>query len=116
MAINFSASFAACLAAGLKVPRQIMYCISQGYQFSDVPDTTAPYVLYKDGIDRTQMQWGAQDSYASAPQQTSSSSGASGAASPQQALGPTVPLGVEADTVAPRDQSLPSPAPSPYPA
>lgn len=30
MAINFSASFAACLAAGLKVPRQIMYCISQG--------------------------------------------------------------------------------------
>nr|CAH7747424.1 unnamed protein product [Callosobruchus chinensis] len=29
MAINFSASFAACLAAGLKVPRQIMYCISQ---------------------------------------------------------------------------------------
>ncbi|XP_063698744.1 zinc finger protein 37 isoform X2 [Culicoides brevitarsis] len=40
MAINFSASFAACLAAGLKVPRQIMYCISQ--------DTGAPYVLYKD--------------------------------------------------------------------
>lgn len=39
MAINFSASFAACLAAGLKVPRQIMYCISQD---------TAPYVLYKD--------------------------------------------------------------------
>jgi hypothetical protein len=30
MAINFSASFAACLAAGLKVPRQIMYCIAQG--------------------------------------------------------------------------------------
>lgn len=30
MAINFSAaSFAACLA-GLKVPRQIMYCIAQG--------------------------------------------------------------------------------------
>lgn len=30
MAINFSASFAACLAAGLKVPRQFMYCIAQG--------------------------------------------------------------------------------------
>ena len=41
MAINFSASFAACLAAGLKVPRQIMYCISQ--------DT--PYGLYKDSQD-----------------------------------------------------------------
>lgn len=40
MAINFSASFAACLAAGLKVPRQFMYCISQ--------DTGQPYVLYKD--------------------------------------------------------------------
>lgn len=43
MALNFSASFAACLAAGLKVPRQIMYCISQ--------DTGAPYVLYKDSQD-----------------------------------------------------------------
>ncbi|KAG8336029.1 hypothetical protein J6590_054080 [Homalodisca vitripennis] len=31
MAINFSASFAACLAAGLKVPRQFMYCIAQGW-------------------------------------------------------------------------------------
>ncbi|KAK4872654.1 hypothetical protein RN001_014683 [Aquatica leii] len=102
MAINFSASFAACLAAGLKVPRQIMYCISQ--------DTGAPYVLYKDGMDRTQSQWGVHDNYG-APQQTSS-----GAASPQQACGPTVPLGVEADSVPPRDQSLPSPAPSPYPA
>jgi len=30
MAINFSASFAACLAAGLKVPRNFMYCIAQG--------------------------------------------------------------------------------------
>lgn len=40
MAINFSASFAACIAAGLKVPRQIMYCITQ--------DTGQPYVLYKD--------------------------------------------------------------------
>ncbi|EEZ99839.2 Zinc finger protein 470-like Protein [Tribolium castaneum] len=102
MAINFSASFAACLAAGLKVPRQIMYCISQ--------DTAAPYVLYKDGMDQTRSQWGAQDAYPP-PQQ-----GTSGAGSPQQACGPTVPLGVEADAVPPRDQSLPSPAPSPYPA
>ncbi|XP_031357061.1 zinc finger protein 517 isoform X2 [Photinus pyralis] len=102
MAINFSASFAACLAAGLKVPRQIMYCISQ--------DTGAPYVLYKDGMDRAQTQWGVHDNYGG-PQQTSS-----GAASPQQACGPTVPLGVEADAGPPRDQSLPSPAPSPYPA
>ncbi|CAH0546610.1 unnamed protein product [Brassicogethes aeneus] len=103
MAINFSASFAACLAAGLKVPRQIMYCISQ--------DTAAPYVLYKDGMDRTQGQWGTQDAYPPPQQQTTV-----GAGSPQQALGPTVPLGIEADTVPPRDQSLPSPAPSPYPA
>ncbi|XP_060519703.1 zinc finger protein 768 [Cylas formicarius] len=105
MAINFSASFAACLAAGLKVPRQIMYCISQ--------DTAAPYVLYKDGMDRAQGQWGPQDIYPP-PQQQPAPAGAS---SPQQACGPTVPLGVEADTAAPpRDQSLPSPAPSPYPA
>uniref|UniRef100_A0A8D9DLZ1 Zinc finger protein 502 n=1 Tax=Cacopsylla melanoneura TaxID=428564 RepID=A0A8D9DLZ1_9HEMI len=43
MAINFStASFAACLAAGLKVPRHVMYCIAQ--------DTGTPYVIYnKDG-------------------------------------------------------------------
>lgn len=39
MAINFSASFAACLAAGLKVPRQIMYCISQG-RHTDAVDGT----------------------------------------------------------------------------
>lgn len=56
MAINFSASFAACLAAGLKVPRQIMYCISQ--------DTGAPYVLYKDSQEAAERngltggQWG----------------------------------------------------------
>ncbi|XP_044737092.1 zinc finger protein 568 isoform X2 [Chrysoperla carnea] len=51
MAINFSASFAACLAANLKMPRHVMYCISQ--------DTGAPYVLYKDGMDRNpQTQWG----------------------------------------------------------
>ncbi|XP_073968378.1 uncharacterized protein isoform X4 [Rhodnius prolixus] len=40
MALNFSASFAACLAAGLKVPRQFMYCIAQ--------DPGPPYVVYKD--------------------------------------------------------------------
>lgn len=56
MAINFSASFAACLAAGLKVPRQIMYCISQ--------DT--PYVLYKDSQEAAERtaalggQWGGE--------------------------------------------------------
>lgn len=61
-------------------------------------------------MDRSQAQWGTQESY-STPQQSSS-----GAGSPQQACGPTVPLGVEADAVPPRDQSLPSPAPSPYPA
>ncbi|CAG9839309.1 unnamed protein product [Diabrotica balteata] len=77
-----------------------------------VKDTAAPYVLYKDGIDRAQSQWGPQDAYPPPVQQ----SAVSGAGSPQQALGPTVPLGVEADTVPPRDQSLPSPAPSPYPA
>ncbi|XP_019760763.1 zinc finger protein 768 isoform X6 [Dendroctonus ponderosae] len=109
MAINFSASFAACLAAGLKVPRQIMYCISQ--------DTAAPYVLYKDGMDRAQTQWGPQDIYPP-PQQQPTPQGA--ASPPHQALGPTPvpPLGVEADAVPSRDQvsSLPSPAPSPYPA
>lgn len=60
-------------------------------------------------MDRAQSQWGAQDY--PAPQQSSS-----GAGSPQQGCGSTVPLGVEADAVPPRDQSLPSPAPSPYPA
>ncbi|GAB0086929.1 zinc finger protein 768 isoform X1 [Sergentomyia squamirostris] len=67
MAINFSASFAACLAAGLKVPRQIMYCISQ--------DTGAPYVLYKDSQEAAERgalaagQW-APDMYASMQQQS----------------------------------------------
>lgn len=87
-----------------------------------VSDTAAPYVLYKDGMDRAQSQWGVpQDAYPppqqqqqQAPQQPQPTS--TGAGSPQQVLGPTVPLGVEADTVPPRDQSLPSPAPSPYPA
>lgn len=58
MAINFSASFAACLAAGLKVPRQIMYCISQD---------TAPYVLYKDSQEAAERgasgQWGTDMMY-----------------------------------------------------
>lgn len=50
MAINFSASFAACLAAGLKVPRQFMYCIAQ--------DTGAPYVVYKDSGGGAGGDWG----------------------------------------------------------
>ncbi|XP_014273907.1 uncharacterized protein [Halyomorpha halys] len=50
MAINFSASFAACLAAGIKVPRQFMYCIAQ--------DTGAPYVLYKDSGGGAGGDWG----------------------------------------------------------
>lgn len=57
-----------------------------------------------------QGQWSSQDSYITSQQSSS------GAGSPQQACVPTVPLGVEADAVPPRDQSLPSPAPSPYPA
>lgn len=61
-------------------------------------------------MDRAQTQWGGQDAYV--PSQQNSS----GAGSPQQACGPSVPLGVEADGGPPRDQSLPSPAPSPYPA
>lgn len=72
-------------------------------------------------MDRTQAQWGAQDAYsavAAAQQQQQQQQASSGAGSPQQTAlgGPTVPLGVEADPVPPRDQSLPSPAPSPYPA
>lgn len=57
-----------------------------------------------------QGQWSSQDSYITSQQSSS------GAGSPQQTCVPTVPLGVEADAVPPRDQSLPSPAPSPYPA
>nr|CAD7427815.1 unnamed protein product [Timema monikensis] len=112
MAINFSASFAACLAAGLKVPRQIMYCIAQ--------DTGAPYVLYKDGMDRPQGQpgqWGPgapQEGHYIAPQQGSSASG-----SPQQPCGG----GTEGDAMQggppPREQqqqgTMTSPVPSPYP-
>ncbi|XP_045464954.1 zinc finger protein 250-like isoform X1 [Harmonia axyridis] len=103
MAINFSASFAACLAAGLKVPRQIMYCISQ--------DTAAPYVLYKDGMDRTQGQWSIQDPYPTAQPQPQNTPVPENT---QQICGPPVPLGAEAEAIPTRDQSLPSPAPSPY--
>lgn len=89
MAINFSASFAACLAAGLKVPRQIMYCISQ--------DTGAPYVLYKDSqdaaVDRgggaataitATGQW-TPDMYSTALQQQQQQQHAQQQLSPQQA-------------------------------
>ncbi|PSN45424.1 hypothetical protein C0J52_20849 [Blattella germanica] len=114
MAINFSASFAACLAAGLKVPRQIMYCIAQ--------DTGAPYVLYKDGMERPQGQpgqWGPgapQDG--GYPPQGSSSSG-----SPQQPCGPSGEGdgsgNAGANGMPPsRDQqqqgTMTSPVPSPY--
>jgi len=103
MAINFSASFAACIAAGLKVPRQIMYCITQ--------DTGQPYVLYKDSQDAERnaaaiggtAQWGTdmypgiqqqaqqhlqaqQNSQNSAPQITA---GAQGGGSQQQPHSPT---------------------------
>lgn len=45
MAINFSASFAACLAAGLKVPRQFMYCIAQGRWSSCINVNNSPLWL-----------------------------------------------------------------------
>ncbi|XP_058838623.1 endothelial zinc finger protein induced by tumor necrosis factor alpha isoform X2 [Topomyia yanbarensis] len=130
MAINFSASFAACLAAGLKVPRQIMYCISQ--------DT--PYVLYKDSqevAERTAAlsgQWGGeiypalqQSSQTHIPphnngaHQISVSSGAP----PQQAQQPQQPTPnsptnghQESRSRQPGEQAngqLHSPATSPYP-
>ncbi|XP_046660459.1 zinc finger protein 502-like isoform X3 [Homalodisca vitripennis] len=96
MAINFSASFAACLAAGLKVPRQFMYCIAQ--------DTGTPYVLYKDGVERGggmqlqgAMQWGG-------PPQDYIQQGSSSSGSP--------PVSLET----PQEQpSLISPVASPYP-
>ncbi|XP_071057416.1 zinc finger protein 90 isoform X2 [Onthophagus taurus] len=94
-------------------------------RFAGISDTSAPYVLYKDGIERSQAQWGgAQDPYTTVQaqqqqqQQTQQQQTTPGGAnSPNQSCGPTVPpLGVEADSVPARDQSLPSPAPSPYPA
>mgnify|MGYP007007726316 CR=1 FL=1 len=66
-------------------------------------DTGAPYVLYKDGMERAQAaaQWGPQDGYATALQQQCIPTGA--ASPPQPPLGP--PLGVEADAAGPpRDQ------------
>ncbi|XP_059608058.1 myeloid zinc finger 1 [Phlebotomus argentipes] len=121
MAINFSASFAACLAAGLKVPRQIMYCISQ--------DTGAPYVLYKDSQEAAERgalagQW-APDMYASMQQQspqqahiasqhTQNGAQLANAAAAQQSAGPQSPSGEDAGA----DQThgaLSSPASSPYP-
>uniref|UniRef100_A0A1B6C375 C2H2-type domain-containing protein n=1 Tax=Clastoptera arizonana TaxID=38151 RepID=A0A1B6C375_9HEMI len=99
MAINFSASFAACLAAGIKVPRQFMYCIAQ--------DTGTPYVLYKDGMERgiqlqNNTQWGPgpplHDTYITGPQGSSSSG------SPP----------VSIDTPLEQTTNLTSPVPSPY--
>lgn len=87
--------------------------INNNFHFTlNIADTAAPYVLYKDGMDQSRGQWGVQDAYPPPQQQQSTS----GTGSPQQACGPTIPLGVEGDPVPARDQSLPSPAPSPYPA
>lgn len=125
MAINFSASFAACLAAGLKVPRQIMYCISQ--------DTGAPYVLYKDsqeaaerGALGTAGQWGT-DMYPSMQQSPqahlTNHHSAPQLPPPQQQQQQTHPSSSSprADQQQQRQNeqnhggNLPSPATSPYP-
>ncbi|XP_037934315.1 endothelial zinc finger protein induced by tumor necrosis factor alpha isoform X10 [Teleopsis dalmanni] len=128
MAINFSASFAACIAAGLKVPRQIMYCITQ--------DTGQPYVLYKDSQDAernaaalggTAAQWGtemypgiqqqaqthlsAQNAQNTAPQITSAAQAAAGAGQPQSPTGDPNVRENGGDGV--RHQG--SPSTSPYP-
>lgn len=122
MAINFSASFAACLAARLKVPSQIMYCISQ--------DTGAPYVLYKDSQEAAERsalsgQWG--DMYP-AMQQSPQQAHISNHHAPQlpptqqpqqpQQQTPQSPPGEEQQNEQQPSHSgaLPSPpAPSPYP-
>lgn len=128
MAINFSASFAACLAAGLKVPRQIMYCISQ--------DTGAPYVLYKDSQEAAERgalgatgQWNA-DMYPSmqqSPQQAHLANHHVPQLPPAQQqqqqqqtqhTAPTSPRGEEQQAQneqGPHGGNLPSPATSPYP-
>lgn len=121
MAINFSASFAACLAAGLKVPRQIMYCISQ--------DTGAPYVLYKDTQEAAERgalgatgQWGT-DMYPSmqqSPQQAHLANHHVSQLPPpqQQHTAPTSPRGDDQQQQSdqgPHGGNLPSPATSPYP-
>lgn len=132
MAINFSASFAACLAAGLKVPRQIMYCISQ--------DTGAPYVLYKDSqeaAERTALggaggQWGTdvystmqqsqahlatQNAQNTAPQITAATAAAVAAQQQQQQQQPHSPNGDRDQNRdgGPHQTVLPSPSTSPYP-
>lgn len=122
MAINFSASFAACLAARLKVPSQIMYCISQ--------DTGAPYVLYKDSQEAAERsalggQWGA-DMYPSmqqSPQQAHITNHHAPQLPPTQQpqqpqqQTPQSPPGDEQQNEQPSHSgALPSPpAPSPYP-
>ncbi|CAB3376125.1 Hypothetical predicted protein [Cloeon dipterum] len=100
-AINFSASFAACL----KLPRQFMYCFAQ--------DGGGPYVLYKDGMERAgqwpslppqqQQQSGGQAAVPTAPQQQSapqdaylSSSPGEGGGGGQQASAPQSPFAAEA--------------------
>lgn len=125
MAINFSASFAACLAAGLKVPRQIMYCISQD---------TAPYVLYKDSQEAAERgtlgssgQWGT-DMYPSmqqSPQAHLANHHSSSQLPPpqqqqqqQQHPAPTSPRDDQQQQQNDQTQhggNLPSPATSPYP-
>ncbi len=122
MAINFSASFAACLAARLKVPSQIMYCISQ--------DTGAPYVLYKDSQEAAERsalggQWGA-DMYPAIQQSPQQAHITNHHAPPQlpptqqpqqsQQQTPQSPPGDEQQNEQPSHSgALPSPAPSPYP-
>lgn len=123
MAINFSASFAACLAAGLKVPRQIMYCISQ--------DTGAPYVLYKDSQEAAERsaalggQWSA-DMYSSLQQPPQTHLSQHPALPPtQSAQSPPTQEGAQQPTVPPQGldqnlnkqtngQTLSSPTRSPY--
>ncbi|XP_059475278.1 endothelial zinc finger protein induced by tumor necrosis factor alpha-like isoform X2 [Neocloeon triangulifer] len=85
-AINFSASFAACL----KLPRQFMYCFAQ--------DGGGPYVLYKDGMDRA-GQWPAL------PQQQQQQTAASQPPPPQPPPQPESAYSPreEAQVAAPRD-------------
>lgn len=132
MAINFSASFAACLAAGLKVPRQIMYCISQGGYHHPHPlltssgdvdsalynrpvslaDTGAPYVLYKDDMERAQQQWGPLDGYQAHHHQQQQQHQQQ---QNQQQQPPDSPAHQQDNLPATRSEPMTSPAPSPYP-
>ncbi|XP_065221502.1 myeloid zinc finger 1 isoform X1 [Planococcus citri] len=135
MAINFSASIAAYLA-GLKPPRQFMYCISQ--------ENGAPYVFHnKDGMERIQgygqpgSQWGPippqnapPNGYNLAPQQhQQQSQQTSSSIQPQhQQSGPdspesrTIPVASSDKSNASQSEpqrqsqsSITSPATSPYP-